>query len=340
VVFIDTYLVFIIDGTNQFYLSYSNVTAAMLIAGTAFDPLDVAAKTGQPDPIQALMVINGELWLIGLLTTEVWADTGGAEFAFQRVQGAVIPHGTIAKYSIAQTDTAGYFLMQDRQGFGMIVQTAGYALKQISTYAVTEDIQKYGQVTSAFGYTRQSEGHAFYVLTFPDADRTWEIELATFQAHEWSSGDGNGVQHRHRANCYVAAFGTNFVGDYLSDNLYVLDDGTYNDDGTGILRLRTFPHILNIGNYMEHVYLRLNIECGMIVDPAADPMVSLRWSDDRGYSYGNALEQSIGKTGQVNTWPRFNKLGRARDRVYEVSWTVDAKVALGGAYIFTSPFKS
>ncbi len=333
--YIDTYFVFNVLGTNQFYITLSNATYAMLVGGTAFDPLDVAAKTGSPDPIAAVLALNGEIWLIGELTTEVWGNSGAAEFPFERVPSAFIEHGCQAPYSVAKTDVAGYWLMQDRQGKGIIVKTAGYALEQISTYAMEEEIQKYNNPQDAFGYTRQSEGHAFYVITFPTADKTWAMELRTNQPHEWASIDNNGTLHRHRSNCFALAYGQNLVGDYQNHDLYILDASTYTDNGTAIVRIRSFPHLIEAANLVKHIYFIANVGCGQITDGAADPQVSLRWSDDRGATWGDALMRSMGKTGEYNTWPKWDQLGAARDRVYELSWSVDAKTWLGGAFIAT-----
>jgi hypothetical protein len=52
--YLDTYFLFNRPGTNQWYFTFSNVTYDMLIAGTAFDPLDIAAKTGGNDNIVGL----------------------------------------------------------------------------------------------------------------------------------------------------------------------------------------------------------------------------------------------------------------------------------------------
>src|SRR5580765_2008385 len=90
VVFLDTFFVFNRPDTNQFYISLSQVDFSMLTGGTAFDPLDIAAKSGSADPIVAILTYQKQLWLIGALTTEIWIGTGAADFYFQLVQGAYI----------------------------------------------------------------------------------------------------------------------------------------------------------------------------------------------------------------------------------------------------------
>jgi hypothetical protein len=76
-----------------------------------------------------------------------------------------------------------------------------------------------------------------------------------------------------------------------------------------------------------------DIEVGTDLDPEDDPMLSLRWSDNRGVSFGNIIQQSLGKTGQYQTIPAWNRLGFARDRVFELSWTASAATALNGAFV-------
>jgi hypothetical protein len=59
----------------------------------------------------------------------------------------------------------------------------------------------------------------------------------------------------------------------------------------------------------------------------------VRWSNDGGHSYGTELAQSIGKAGEYNKRVRFNRLGRARDRVYEVKVADAVKVRLISAFL-------
>jgi hypothetical protein len=64
-----------------------------------------------------------------------------------------------------------------------------------------------------------------------------------------------------------------------------------------------------------------------------DNMVTLRWSDDGGYSWSNGLEQSLGNIGEYLTSVQFRRLGMARNRVWEVSWSGALPEALNGLSI-------
>lgn len=335
VTYLDTYFIFNRPGTAQFYISVSNVTYAMLIGGTGFDALDIAAKTGSADDIVAVAAIHGELWLIGELTSEIWANTGAADFTFGRIQGAFCDHGCAAPYSLSQQDIYLFWLAMDRQGKAVIVRSEGYGVKRISTHAIEADIQSYNTISDGIGYCHQIDGHAFYVLTFPDANKTWAYELATGQWHERASIDGNGNLARHRGNCFAFAYNQGLVGDYQNGTLYVYDQTYYLDGTVPIPRIRTFPHVVNNGKRMQYNQFVADIEVGqtggnMTTEPWK---LSLRWSDNRGASFGNPVIQSMGSGGQHLISPQWRSLGTARDRVFELSWSAPVKTSLNGAWI-------
>jgi hypothetical protein len=68
-----------------------------------------------------------------------------------------------------------------------------------------------------------------------------------------------------------------------------------------------------------------------------DNLVSLRWSDDRGHSYGSPVTQQMGAVGQYRTSLQWQRLAVARDRVFELSWSVPCRTALQGAWIDVTP---
>jgi hypothetical protein len=144
--YVDTYFTFNRPGTNQWYISLSEATFAMLTANLGFDPLDVAAKTGGPDQLVTQIVKHREVWLIGSLTSEPWFDAGAADFAFAAIPGAFIDHGCVARYSVARQDVSVFWLSRDREGQGIVVRTDGYEPKRISTHGIEADIQTYPEL--------------------------------------------------------------------------------------------------------------------------------------------------------------------------------------------------
>lgn len=309
------------------------------VNSSAFNPLDIASKAAYADPLQTLAVMHREIWLIGTLTTEVWYNTGAADFTFGIMPGVYIEHGCIAPYSLAKQDLSLYWLSQDLQGNRIVVTGSAYQAVRISTHAIENTIQGYATVTDAIGYTYQQEGHVFYVLQFPSANATWVYDIATKLWHQRSTTDSDGNLNRHLSNCAANAYGFNVVGDYQNTGkLFYFDQNNYTDNEFPIPRIRSFPHVQNEDKRVVYNSLIADLDVGQMspADTSNPPQISLRWSDDRGNSYGNAVMQSMGAGGQYSKSVKWARLGIARDRVFELSWSGNVKTALNGAYIETT----
>lgn len=330
---LDTFFIFNYPDTNLFYISVSNADYTLLTTTGGFDPLDIAAKSGFNDPIVGIVTVHGELWLIGDLTTEVWIGTGAADFYFQRQQGAYINHGCAAQYSIATIDVLVCFIMQDQQGNGLIVQGQGYDIEEISTPRVVSEIKKYSTLEDAIGFCFQIEDHAYYALVFPTASKGWIYDFKSKQWAEWNWIDNDGNFLRPRANCCMFINGVNLVGDWENGRLLKLDPNVYTDDGQPLVWVRTFPHMVSNNNKVTYLSFQADIQPGTVEDQEDDPQMSLSWSDNKGVSYGNPVLQSIGMTGGYTIVPKWSRLGQARDRVFKLSCSANAKQSLNGGFI-------
>jgi hypothetical protein len=347
--YLDTFFLFNKPGTPQFYWSGS--------LATTFDTLDFANKESASDYLVTLIVARREIYLIGQKTTEIWYDAG-ATFSttdttaatssqFQSVQGVFIDHGIVAKYSIARYDNAIFWLARNRQGDGVVMTSAGYRTDRISTYAIETALRDYVRIDDAIGWTYQINGHAFYVLTFPAADHTWVYDTGTKLWHEWGWIDTNGAEHRHRANAFATVNGQLVVGDYQNGSLYALSTDVYTDQNAAVTgpikRQRSFPHIVETGRRMFWREFIADMETGTAPKQGPVPanlLVSLDWSSDRGHSYGSPVTQAIGGRsptlgagGDYLTSMQWQRCGMSRDRVWRLSWTVNAPTVLQGAWV-------
>lgn len=303
------------------------------IGGDAFDPLDIAAKVAFSDKIATLIVMHEEIWLLGFLTSEIWYNSGAADFTFAQMPQGFTDHGVAAIYSVTQQDTSTYWLSQDRQGQAIVMRGASYAATRISTFAIENEISKYARIDDAIGFIYQQEGHTFYFLTFPTADKTWCYDISNELWHQRAWLDSNGIFHRHRVNCCANAYSKIVVGDWQNGMLYAFDLEKYTDNGDPITRIRSFPHSVNESNRIAYTSFTADMEAGSCEDPSIIPQVYLRWSDDRGVSYSNGLPQTLGPTGAYLTSMQWNRLGMARDRVFEVSWSEAVKTSIQGAWV-------
>ena len=289
--------------------------------------------SGDADQLQIIDVVHKEMWSFGRRTTEVWTNVGAFPFPFQPIPGVFLQHGIAALRSLAKWGLNIFWLSQDNNGQALIMQGSAYKADIVSTPAIADAISKYSRIDDAIGFCYQQGAHIFYFLTFPTGNATWCYDLSTQLWHERGYLDENGNLNRHRANCVAFAYNKTIVGDWQNGKLYNFDLNNYTDDGDAIMRLRSFPHLVNDGDRVSYTNFMADIEVGTELDPASDPQLTLRWSNDRGVSYGNGLQQSLGRTGEYRTVPSWSRLGFARDRVFELSWTAAAATALNGAWI-------
>ena len=359
--FLDGYFVFNQPDSQTLWVT-------SLYDGTSIDPLEFASAEGNPDRIVSILVLHQEVWVFGTNSIEVWQDVGNVDFPLARIQGAFIEIGCQAPYSPAILDNAVFWLGRDNRGSGMVYRSNGYNGVRVSNHALETAIQSYGDISDAIGYSYQQDGHSFYMLIFPAADKTWCYDVATGEWHQRASWS-DGQFYRHRSNCQMNFADKILVGDYVNGNLYHFDLNVYTtefalllesgsflllEDGepitlesnTGAIdrwvrSWRALPTGQNNLKRTAHHSLQLDCETGVgiVTGQGSDPEVLLRWSDDGGHTWSNYHSRKMGKIGQYGyrtIWRRLGMTTKLRDRVYEISGSDPVKVNIMGAELILS----
>lgn len=332
VVYQDGYFIFNESGTGKFFISGLN--------DVTIDGLDFASAEGNPDNIISIISDHRDLWLFGTQTTEVFFNSGNADFPFERINGAFLEHGCAATFSVAKMNNSVFWLSSDDKGNGLIYMARGYQPQRISTHAVEYAIRGYSNISDAIAYTYQENGHHFYVLNFPSASTTWVYDASTNFWHE-RVYTNNGEFERHRANYHAFAFNKHIVADYASNKLYEMNSQYYTDDGSEITRQRTAPHLTSGLKSVFYGSFQLDMETGVGLDGASsvqgyDPQAMLQFSDDGGHSWSNEKWTSFGKIGRRSQRAIWRRLGYSRDRVFRITITDPVKIAIIGAELDVS----
>lgn len=323
VYFLDGRFVFNRPGTGQFYLSK--------LYDTTFDALYFATAESSPDNLISHIVDHKEIWLFGDLTTEIWTANGGPTFPYERLQGASVEVGCAAAHSVCRMDNSVVWLGKDDKGQGIVWLVKNYTPVRISTHAIEYAIASYSRIDDAIAYVYQQEGHTFYVLTFPSAQKTWVYDAATQAWHQRAWMDTSGQMQRHRSSCHAFAWGKNLVGDYANGNLYKFDLDYYTDNGDAIRRVRSCaPMVAPDFTYQYFSNLQIEFEAGggLTTGQGNDPKALLTYSDDGGKTWSNERPASLGKVGQYRNRTRWVRLGRSRDRVFRIVISDPVKVTI------------
>lgn len=323
---IDGYFIVTKTSTGQFYISaLSDVTSW---SATEFD-----TAMGSPDNLVRCFQANNNLWLAGETSLEVWYDSANVDFPFERVQGALIEDGLAGAAAICLIRDQLYFLSNKLE----VLRTVGYQREKLSTIHLDKEIQSYTTTSDAVIYEYRADGHIFLVLTFPTADKTWVYDTTTDFWHEWQSyiTAGTATYARHRGALGFFFNGKYIVGDHSSGTLLELDMATYTDNGQVIKRTRRSQIINKDRVWVLHHQLELDFETGVGIGgtgSGSNPDVSLRWSDDNANTWSTGITKKLGISGVYSGRVLWRRLGKSRNRIYELTMSEPVKFVLQGAY--------
>lgn len=309
--FIDQYMVFTERDSGRFF-------ASALGEATEFDSLYFATAEFQPDNLVGLIVDHQEVILAGERTMELWYNSGGAAFPFQRDSNGLIELGCAAAQTLAKLDNSVFWLANDLT----VRRLQGVTPVRVSQYAVEQAIAGYSVVSDAYAMTYTLEGHLCYVLQFPTEGRSWVFDVTVGEWHERRSYAVN----MWRASCSVWHEGQWYVGDKYSGRVGVLDPSTYTEFDDVLRAEWTYPGVYAAHRRAFHHRFDLGIEVGK--GGFGDASVMLEFSDDGGSLYTSAGMRDLGREGEYNTQVAWTRLGTARDRVYRCSVTDPVPIAV------------
>lgn len=342
------------DGTfiiaDGFGSSQWNLSNFLPPGGMDWDPLDFATKEGYPDHINCIFADHEDLWIFGdEQSTEVWQDTGNANFPYQRDTGGFIHYGCAAPFSVARLDNGLVWLSADVVRGGLVaVYAQGFVPQRISTHALESVWNSFSKISDAVAYSYSENGHIFWVVSFPTANRTFCYDKTTGIWHERGWWNGTSLDRvRGAFHVYVTLDsmggmdgfvldGPHYVQDWQTGTIYTQSLSYLDDAGVPIHRIRTAPHISDEELFTNFNSFQLDMQTG--VGGSCSPI--LDWSDDHGHTFAHARVPNSPANGIATSLTDrviWRRLGESRDRVFRVTIADAADVALIGAYIRTSP---
>ena len=308
------------------------------------DPNDFASAEGLPDNIVAVASLNREVWLFGERSTEIWFNSGAADFPFERSANTFIEFGLTAPACAAKLDGALYWIGRGSDGRATCLRANGYQPEMIAHHGIAkvlEEADKNGGLSSAWAFSYKERGHPFYVITIPSMEKTFAFDPLMSQWHERSYFVSRETNHpvwsavTFNGKTICAAKGIN--------SLVELSESYLTDLGNPIVRTR----VCGVSHAGQKRVLASNLELvmqtgiGLSSGQGSTPTVKLRQSVDGGVSFGDWRTETAGNMGQSFRRVSFRRLGEAINRVFEVQvsdpvkWVIagasfDAKVAVRG----------
>jgi hypothetical protein len=308
--------------TGQFYISE-------LYDGLTWGALDYATAEQSPDGLIAVMADKGNLALIGNYSIELWSNVGDPVFPYQRINASPTDGGLAARWSLQKCKSSLTGLFRNRAGALSVCILDGYQLLPISDFDMDYIINGYGTTGDAVGYSYVMNGRQFYQISFPTEEKTW---LYDFETQCWSQLKSQ-YSNRHYGDIGTAYAGYHFISDYRNGKIYYLDVNNYTDNGDTIEREIVGTHLtVPSGNYSTIRRLRVDCETGTGT-ATLNPQLMLSISRDYGHTFGQGLWVNMGKVGEYMKRCEWRRLGRARDWVFKLRMTDNAKFAIIGAVV-------
>lgn len=316
------------DNVGRFYKSASN-------NGLTWAALEFATAENSPDDLFVPYALRNVLWLFGGVTTEAYGNDGNVDFPFAPIRGSRMEWGIQAENSLIQADNSLFWLAQNKEGGGVIVQARGFTPRIVSTRDIESEIDSFSSVTDCAAYSYQKKGHTFAVFNFPAADRTLVYDVSEKQWHRRKSFNIG----RHRAFGHVFFNDVHIVGDYNNSNFYTYENTAYTDNGVTIERIRQAQYVHEDGKRTTIYKLEIEFEVGvgLVSGQGSDPQVILEISKDRGKTWGNKQTRSLGKIGEYKTRVYWNKLGTSRDWLFKITITDPVNVQILKAQAVVEP---
>ncbi len=254
--FLDGYFIVLVSDSNQFQLSD-------LEDGLTWSGIDVAQRTSGSDLLQTIVVDHRQLWLIGSRSTEVWYNSGAASFPFQPIPGAFLERGAI-RWTACRLDNTIVFVGQDSHGSAMAFRATEFVPHRISTHAVEYAWSQYSTIQDAESWTYQEQGHSFWVVNFPTAQKTWVFDAANNFWHErdyWNAATG--LTECDRPGCHAFEWDRHLVGDRVTGAIYTQSLSLVDHAGVPRRCRRRCPHVSAEANWMFYSRFQLDADVGL-----------------------------------------------------------------------------
>jgi hypothetical protein len=308
--------------------------------GLTYDGLDFTEAESDPDGLVTNHAFGGKLFLMGQTTTEVYANSGGLQFPFQR--SYVVSIGCIAKYSVANFGSTFAFLGQDVGGQPSVYAFDGNGFARISNGAIDAVLQRTSptELRDAFALSYSQDGAIFWCLNLKGMSFVYDALASKLKGSSvWHERKSFGLDNkqRWRVNCICQAYGRYLVGDSEGGSIGDMRTTYFSEYGNNIRRTGVAGPFKEASGPLFWRKIEALVNPGQGDSSTPDPQIRMSYSDDGGYTWSFESPRSIGTIGQYSQQVTWYSLGRSlnsRMFKFEMSDKVQCSmIGLVGEYV-------
>lgn len=319
----------VINSKNTNYWFYSDLTnPSTMTGGETFQNSSFYSAEQSSDPILALKVVDGSLWIWGTRSYEIWRPQNNQDSPFAYVGGSSSSVGIEAPYSVAAIGDMVFWLGASDVGSGTVWMGQGTSLTDVSE-GVEDIIRLLSNRSQAIGYAYKFKEHFFYVLTFASENVTLVYDATTAKWHKRSLRNVYAGTNEYYPYVYgtVGNDGEMYFGMYGYDSCVVKANiNKFTEwDGRTTRREAVSRPIYDNLDVINMKQLMIDCEVGntpLLSGQGSNPEICLQLSKDGGSTYGLSIRKSLGKQGNYKTLVRWNNIGSARYPTFKI-WISD-----------------
>ena len=321
VLFIDGYFVFLADNSVFFHSELND--------GTSYTATDFGIAYDTRGEIIGGHVHKEQLYIFGATSGKAYRNVGGAGFVFQEITGLSFTKGLAARFSIVETSGTFAMIGNGVNESPKVYAFSGNDFVPISTTAIEFVLQKNfnTQVADAFAMSYSFRGASFSIWSLTDLTIAYDSKASGLAGkpiwHQRFSADLQ-QKKRWRANSLITAFGRLFCGDSEGGKIGELDQDTYTEYTTNIIRRFALPTVHKDEQMVFHECLKLCGEFGQGLN-GNQAKVIMDYSDD-GKLYKSERVRECGYLGDYSALCQWDSLGSTnRFRIYRFTMSDPVK---------------
>ena len=268
------------------------------------------------DRITAMVLCNDRIYCFGTKSLQVYTPTmtedayGNCYSVFSSTGNNTRDNGAEIGATVTTLGGKVFWLGSNTIGDHSVWVSDGGAPIRVSSNNIERELRSFGNISDAYGFAYAYNGHQFYVLTVPGADRTFCYDVTTQEWFDRSTRDPVTGRDRYWAPSFAtAAYGEIFLGSYSAEFLMQVDPDKFTDfRDNPIIKRRTSPvFVKDFAPFrLDAFWMEWNtgtttqsnpVENGNYMS-AFNPVAMLECSNDGGNTWGMERWAHGGKIGQ------------------------------------------
>jgi hypothetical protein len=286
------------------------------------NPLKYGSSEASPDPVNSLLYIRNEVYAVNRYTVEVFQNVGGSGFPFRRVEGAMIPKGSIGLHaSCYYLDNFAFLGGGMNEGMSVYVGGPGQVSK-IATAEIEQLLQDYTEeeLSSVVLEARADRLHQWLYVHLPDKTAVYDAAAsAELQQPVWFMlTSGASGELPYRARNFIRAYDKWIFGDIQTNKFGYFTDADARQFGETVPWQFDSVMLYSQGgnaivNDLELVRLPgRNAVSPLTADSAVGASVFMSYSED-GMTYSQPRQSSLSYPGQTKKRTTWRSLGIMRN---------------------------